>query len=334
MSTETTNKKIKIDNGTTFGKTYTDKAIDAKLPTDLIASAKKLSLGVGATALGNGVNLDGFTYDEATKTLKASGGEVLPKLIVTVNETEDGSSASIDLANSTVGNYILDTNYSGLNVPNSGFGAIASINNEKIFAGFINLGDFIVLSSYGSDNCSVGSALTCTSKGNNSLLMFDDNFNVIFLRNPADEGDYYLGFNNSGKVDNVPNWKEVNSKSISLFGKHSILVPKDSTDANIDLYLHSITVGKLNDTYLNGFTFLFPSSSNLVVDSIQDLNTLLGTTPRMIPVSGCYNPGTPTIITRLNWKGSFTKSTLITTGGEEDDILATFTSVGDDVTTL
>ena len=75
MSTETTNKKIKIDNGTTFGKTYTDKAIDAKLPTDLIASANKLSLGVGNAPLGNGVNLDGFTYDEATKTLKVSGGE-------------------------------------------------------------------------------------------------------------------------------------------------------------------------------------------------------------------------------------------------------------------
>ena len=74
MSTETTNKKIKIDNGTTFGRTYTDKAIDAKLPTDLIASANKLSLGVGNASLGNGVNLDGFTYDEATKTLKASGG--------------------------------------------------------------------------------------------------------------------------------------------------------------------------------------------------------------------------------------------------------------------
>lgn len=77
MSTETTNKKIKIDNGTTFGRTYTDKAIDAKLPTDLIATANKLSLGVGNTALGNGVNLNGFTYDEATKTLKASGGAAL-----------------------------------------------------------------------------------------------------------------------------------------------------------------------------------------------------------------------------------------------------------------
>lgn len=31
MSTETTNKKIKIDNGTTFGKTYTDKAVDERL---------------------------------------------------------------------------------------------------------------------------------------------------------------------------------------------------------------------------------------------------------------------------------------------------------------
>ena len=31
MSTETTNKKIKIDNGTTFGRTYTDKAIDERL---------------------------------------------------------------------------------------------------------------------------------------------------------------------------------------------------------------------------------------------------------------------------------------------------------------
>lgn len=31
MSTETINKKIKIDNGTTFGRTYTDKAVDERL---------------------------------------------------------------------------------------------------------------------------------------------------------------------------------------------------------------------------------------------------------------------------------------------------------------
>ena len=44
--------------------------------------------------------------------------------------------------------------------------------------------------------------------------------------------------------------------------------------------------------------------------------------------------GTPTIITRLNWKGSFANSTLITTGGEEENIFATFTPIDDKVTTL
>lgn len=74
MSTETTKKKIKIDNGMNFAHAYTDKAIDAKLPTDLGASATNLHLLAGATKLGGGINLSGFEYDEATKTLKASGG--------------------------------------------------------------------------------------------------------------------------------------------------------------------------------------------------------------------------------------------------------------------
>ena len=96
MSTETKNKKIKIDNGTTFGRTYTDKAIDAKLPTDLIASANKLSLGIGNAPLGNGVNLSGFTYDEATKTLKASGGSSIPIVEgTTVEPTEEEQSLGV-----------------------------------------------------------------------------------------------------------------------------------------------------------------------------------------------------------------------------------------------
>ena len=103
MSTETTNKKIKIDNGTTFGRTYTDKAIDAKLPTDLIASANKLSLSVGNAPLGNGVNLDGFTYDEATKTLKVSGGESIP----VVEGTMDEYYTTVTLASAPSANFIL-----------------------------------------------------------------------------------------------------------------------------------------------------------------------------------------------------------------------------------
>lgn len=74
MSTETTKKKIKFDNGTNFARAYTDKAIDAKLPTDLKATATNLSLLAGSAKIGSGINLSGFEYDEATKTLKASGG--------------------------------------------------------------------------------------------------------------------------------------------------------------------------------------------------------------------------------------------------------------------
>ncbi len=43
-------------------------------PTDLQATATSLSLIAGSAKVGNGINLSGFEYDEATKTLKASGG--------------------------------------------------------------------------------------------------------------------------------------------------------------------------------------------------------------------------------------------------------------------
>lgn len=91
MSTETTKKKIKIDNGTNFARAYTDKAIDAKLPTDLKATATSLSLLADSTKIGNGINLSGFEYDEATNTLKASGGggaSVSPCLNLLDTETQ------------------------------------------------------------------------------------------------------------------------------------------------------------------------------------------------------------------------------------------------------
>lgn len=91
MSTETTKKKIKIDNGTNFARAYTDKAIDAKLPTDLKATAANLSLLAGSAKIGSGINLSGFEYDEETKTLKASGGSgasVSPCLNLLDTETE------------------------------------------------------------------------------------------------------------------------------------------------------------------------------------------------------------------------------------------------------
>ena len=72
-----------IQNGDTESKSdlsVFEKAIEAaqkinvKLPTDLKATATNLSLLAGANKIGNGINLSGFEYDEATNTLKARGG--------------------------------------------------------------------------------------------------------------------------------------------------------------------------------------------------------------------------------------------------------------------
>ena len=89
-----------IQNGDTESKSdlsVFEKAIEAaqkinvKLPTDLKATATNLSLLAGANKIGSGINLSGFEYDEATKTLKASGGSgasVSPCLNLLDPETE------------------------------------------------------------------------------------------------------------------------------------------------------------------------------------------------------------------------------------------------------
>lgn len=72
-----------IQNGDTESKSdlsVFEKAIEAaqkinvKLPTDLKATATNLSLLAGSAKIGSGINLSGFEYDDATNTLKASGG--------------------------------------------------------------------------------------------------------------------------------------------------------------------------------------------------------------------------------------------------------------------
>lgn len=95
-----------IQNGDTESKSdlsVFEKAIEAaqkinvKLPTDLKATATNLSLLAGATKIGSGINLSGFEYDEATNTLKASGGggaSVSPCLNL-INIEEGGVRTSI-----------------------------------------------------------------------------------------------------------------------------------------------------------------------------------------------------------------------------------------------
>ena len=73
MSTETTKKKIKIDNGTEFAKVYTDKQTDSKLT----AKQDKLTAGTNITINGNTINATTIAATALTNedldTLKTEG---------------------------------------------------------------------------------------------------------------------------------------------------------------------------------------------------------------------------------------------------------------------
>jgi hypothetical protein len=387
MSTETTNKKIKIDNGTTFGRTYTDKAVDELLKGVGGAKIIKGYLS-GFTTYQKGkaeydITMDSsVTYDGTPKIFAVYTNNTysvlmgLIPLSAQINKKTGaydywGELTTIAKTNSTSGSGqdSLRVNYQHWAVSLSSEQNKIIIEPMSIAPNYAsgNSGKYLRVSSdgynleWGDVNLPI---VEGTDGANNTITIQDSQSQPFILKVKNTTGYNYIYMNiiynstynryeyygssfitsdnlmivTSGYgttlTESLNNTLKDDYKTISLFGEHSILVPKNSADTNIDIYNHSITIGKPNDTYINGFTLLLPSSSNLVVDSIQDLNTILGTTPRMIPVSGCYNPGTPVLITRLNWKGSFANSTLITTGGEEEDILSTFTSIGDVVTTL
>ena len=89
MSTETTNKKIKIDNGTTFGRTYTDKAVD------------ELLKNVGGGGSGSGLRIvepTNYVKDTSGKYFSATGELPidLPKFFILKVDTSMGASSESD----------------------------------------------------------------------------------------------------------------------------------------------------------------------------------------------------------------------------------------------
>lgn len=161
------------------------------------------------------------------------GGSELPEMIVTIST---GGEVSIDMDNLQPNNYTITLNYAGALIKHSGFGAIAYMGPldtpMKMFSGFFNLGGiYQIIQAFNTNVCTGGKALIAENVQPNALVMFNDNYNVGTFDNPNADGNYYLGFNRD--YDDAPNWKEINSKTISLFGEHSILVPKNSADTGI-----------------------------------------------------------------------------------------------------
>lgn len=215
MSTETTNKKIKIDNGTTFGRTYTDKAVD-----ELLKGAGGSSVGVIKL---NESQLSTFN-DNNTVTFTAEQIEIL--------KNENISNVLLDLTAQTMlfNKYVLIE------------------GNQFIYC---------ILITYTPENqnnvqlYTISFDLTepCTFVSHsipieNYIETFDINDVFLKVTKATNYGSSTgLVTYKMGRINNkpllvtedkpLPDFTFTEDKTISLFGKHSILVPKNSADANI-----------------------------------------------------------------------------------------------------
>ena len=123
----------------------------------------------------------------------------------------------------------------------------------------------------------------------------------------------------------------------TLFGNKSLL-----GTGNIDLYTHYITLETSQSAlqqYSGTLILRVVSSSNIPVDSLTDLNTLLHNTEKTIDCSGFFTiteRGKTYNIFKLDWKGSFENSTFgyIGEGLAEDESTSLFTTATDVVETI
>ena len=123
----------------------------------------------------------------------------------------------------------------------------------------------------------------------------------------------------------------------TLFGNKSLL-----GTGKIDLYTHYITLETPKSAiqqYSGTMILRVVSSSNLPVDLLTDLNTLLHNTEKTIDCSGFFTiteRGKTYNIFKLDWKGSVENSTFgyIGEGLAEDSNMSVFTTAADVVETI
>lgn len=215
MSTETTKKKIKIDNGTTFGRTYTDKAVD-----ELLKNVGGGSVGVIKL---NESQITTFN-NNSTVTFTSEQIEIL--------KNENISNVLLDLTTNTM----LFNKY------------VLIVENQLIYC------ILITYTPEGQNNaqfCTISFDLTepCTFVSHsvpieNYIKTFDINDAFLKVTKATNYGSSSsLVTYRIGRINNkpllvtedkpLPDFTFTEDKVIPIFGKHSILVPKDSADTNI-----------------------------------------------------------------------------------------------------
>lgn len=244
MSTETTKKKIKIDNGTEFARVYTDKEVDSKISA--ISELPKITLN---QAEDGSFTCDLTNIEEGVYTIsqKSTDGSIINYSgIGTIFKLQVGE----NLYKKSLGGYM------------SAFGSFLSFGNTFDNNNKFSTSDF------------VQRAATISSS---SITYFDDDFKLATIKHPI-ENNLFLTYDSD-----TYSYKWVapsTGKSINLFGNHSILVPNASTDTNIDLYNHFIKITGNASEVESGTNiiarFTIQSSNNVIVDTPEKLATLLG----------------------------------------------------------
>lgn len=203
MSTETTNKKIKIDNGTIFGKTYTDKAVD-----ELLKNAR-----------------DGAIFEITSE----QASKLFDKFDITDEQYQF-------IINNKSVSCLLKIQGTSAEFPVT----FTRMIQDNEIAAFFSLGIYYALSCTSSD---------VNPATNKHMLRFQANImdfyaSLSIYENEQDYNIYgtqYITYFDTIKGANIlhehnfdtKNWQFTEDKTISLFGKHSILVPKDSADTGI-----------------------------------------------------------------------------------------------------
>lgn len=278
-------------------------------PTDVGVKDNKLGLLHDTTWLTNqdAINLDGFTYDEATKTLKASGGAKLPAgtrkdpfKLSTLNFYYDRDINYVTFYDDTA-NF---RTYTTIDVSSSGL-YISALNIVDENQAYITFEATIL---------ETDSRLKFQIAGvdNKSLSFYVDNSNensksyIPALARPSIDGTYNLQITKTGSSYHY-DWVAGGGSGLPTFNHYIVI--SDGTASNA-IYL------------------LIPSTNNLICSSLTELNTLLGTEHRFIQATGVVTDTASKLpIVALKWQGSIETSKILTTSSEE--AVTKFTYISD-----
>lgn len=309
---------ISATGGDSYTRSETDTLLDTKadktalnnaenvIPTDIAVKNGKIGLEHDTTWLTNqnAITLgDGLTYDEATKTLNASGGN-LPA----------GTQADPYILNSYL-NVYYDRGGNALKLRSgSGFGSYTTdITCGKPKINIIRMTD---------SNDAYNGFRVQTSSHKSITRTFILNFE-------STSPQFYVSCYDT----------DYDSTSIRLCG---VELPTDNDEYDLIIKNKKFTKRKsavLKNTYnhyivitdgtaSNAIYLLIPSTNNIICNTLPDLDTLLGTEPRFIQASGVVtNAASKLPIVAIKWQGSFSSSKIVTMSSEE--ATTKFTDISD-----